>query len=396
MANISIKDYIYGTNTSRVLLKDTWAPSSGNFPTDTTEGIIYVADDAGTVSSQEFVAGDAIMYADGAWQKLGNEVDATNQWVIHDANYTASDGDRILADTSSGAITITMPASPLAGDVVVIAPLRPTYSTNNLTIAGNGENISGSGSDVIISEDNLSVEVEYVDASEGWVIIERGDVGLILTTDSTGQLVAVLNNSNTYEGENIFNGQTTFNGTVIVAGVPQVSTADGNTNSEVVNVEYINLNVPTNLTAVLKTGTNVMTGTYDITGGTINAPTATQGDNSTTVASTAYVDTGLDTKMPLNGTVIVDGTTSRSLSASDNGAIIRFTNAGAITLTIPAGLGAGFNVMIEQGGAGAITPTASGTTIFNFDGHTVTAGQGALIRIVSTVDDNFTFTGDTA
>lgn len=95
--------------------------------------------------------------------------------------------------------------------------------------------------------------------------------------------------------------------------------------------------------------------------------------------------------------VIEDDTVARTLKAGDSGAILYFTNAGAITLTVPAGLGRGFEVGIVQGGAGQITPTAgAGVTINNRQSFTQTAGQWAFCSLSSPVDDLFVLAGDAA
>lgn len=65
--------------------------------------------------------------------------------------------------------------------------------------------------------------------------------------------------------------------------------------------------------------------------------------------------------------------TAYTLTAADNGKFIRLTNAGAITLTVPTGLPIGFSCWLEQGGAGLVTVTPSGTTI-NTNGGVLTLG----------------------
>jgi hypothetical protein len=65
----------------------------------------------------------------------------------------------------------------------------------------------------------------------------------------------------------------------------------------------------------------------------------------------------------LTGVIVTDATTSRTLSATDNGKIIYCTSASAVTITCAASLGAGFNVTIIQGGAGKVTVAAGGQTL---------------------------------
>jgi hypothetical protein len=56
--------------------------------------------------------------------------------------------------------------------------------------------------------------------------------------------------------------------------------------------------------------------------------------------------------------------TGRSLANSDNGNIIRCTNSGAVSMTVPSGLVSGFNCSIVQGSSGIVTAIAgSGVTL---------------------------------
>ena len=85
--------------------------------------------------------------------------------------------------------------------------------------------------------------------------------------------------------------------------------------------------------------------------------------------------------------------TTYTLLASDNGKIITLTNAVAITLTIPT-LFAGFNCMIVQLGAGAVTLTVSGTTISNRSTFTKTAGTNAIATLIALTSTTFISAGD--
>ena len=56
------------------------------------------------------------------------------------ANYTAASGELILADTSAGSWTLTLPST---GGNVSVRDQTGTWGTNPLTIAGNGATIAG-------------------------------------------------------------------------------------------------------------------------------------------------------------------------------------------------------------------------------------------------------------
>jgi hypothetical protein len=74
--------------------------------------------------------------------------------------------------------------------------------------------------------------------------------------------------------------------------------------------------------------------------------------------------------------------TTYTLLGSDNGSVLEFTNAAAITLTVPAGLPSGFQCSITQLGTGIVTVVGSGTmTIRNTYNYTKTSGQYSKIGI---------------
>ena len=96
----------------------------------------------------------------------------------------------------------------------------------------------------------------------------------------------------------------------------------------------------------------------------------------------------------LNALVNAQGGTSYILQSSDNGKVLTFNNASSVTLTVPTGLGAGFNCLVVQLGAGTVTPTASGTIINQRQGLTKTAGQYSIATLMSYAADTFILSGD--
>src|SRR5210317_1839974 len=82
--------------------------------------------------------------------------------------FTAVSGNGYFVNTTSGAVTVTLPASPSAGDIVSISDYAGTAATNNITIARNGSNINGATSDITISKNNSGITLVYVDGTQGW------------------------------------------------------------------------------------------------------------------------------------------------------------------------------------------------------------------------------------
>ena len=62
-------------------------------------------------------------------------------YVVKTANYTTQDKEGVLANTSGGAFTVTLPATPATGAQVVVADSGSAWGTNNLTVGRNGSTI---------------------------------------------------------------------------------------------------------------------------------------------------------------------------------------------------------------------------------------------------------------
>jgi len=72
-------------------------------------------------------------------------------WIRKTSNYTTVDGEQIIADTSDGQFTITLPSSPSGGEIVRIAD-GGDWTQTSLIIARNGSKIEG-------YEENLEVDI---------------------------------------------------------------------------------------------------------------------------------------------------------------------------------------------------------------------------------------------
>jgi len=106
------------------------------------------------------------------------------------ASFTAVSGNGYFVNTTSGAITVTMPASPSAGDIVGIKDYAGTFSTNNVTVGRNGSNFDGSPADATLLTDQLSVFFVYVDGTQGWKATQNdsGSYGAQYVTATGGTI----------------------------------------------------------------------------------------------------------------------------------------------------------------------------------------------------------------
>lgn len=118
---------------------------------------------------------------------------------------------------------------------------------------------------------------------------------------------------------------------------------------------------------------------------------------------TVTVDAGDLTDGNFDGTAISgfnasinDKTDDYTLLASDNGKVVVMNKTSAVTVTVPSGLGVGFNCSFIQKGAGQVSFSASGTTIYNRQSHTKINGQYGVASIVACTANTFILAGDTA
>ena len=137
------------------------------------------------------------------------------------ASFTAVSGNGYFVNTTSGAVTITLPASPSAGDIVAVADYANTFSTNNLTVARNSSLINGAAFDYKSSTDGISLTFVYVDGTRGWKNVNDG------TTNATGvsDFIIATGGTITTSGDfkiHTFTGPGTF--CVSAAGTPAGST----------------------------------------------------------------------------------------------------------------------------------------------------------------------------
>ena len=97
--------------------------------------------------------------------------------TVKTADFTATSGSGFFVNTAGGVVTVTLPSSPSAGNVVAVSDYNSTAGTNKITIARNGSNINGAASNIEVTKSNSSVQLIYVDATTGWQSVATGNIG---------------------------------------------------------------------------------------------------------------------------------------------------------------------------------------------------------------------------
>ena len=110
-------------------------------------------------------------YNGSQWSGIGGG----NPWITKttgDTGFTAANNDRIFVDTSSGTVTINLPASPATGDNVRFVDVAGSFNSFNLTVGRNGENIMSDATNLVVDENNSAFALVYSGATHGWVFTE--------------------------------------------------------------------------------------------------------------------------------------------------------------------------------------------------------------------------------
>ena len=135
--------------------------------------------DANTVTLGR--CGATVSLAAGATQS-GFGRTGTVDWdtTAKTASFTAVSGNGYFVNTTSGAITVTLPAGS-AGSIVSLKDYASTFQTNNVTVTPNGtDKINGTNANATLNTQDQSVTLVYVDSTKGWRAVQDS------TSDVTG------------------------------------------------------------------------------------------------------------------------------------------------------------------------------------------------------------------
>ena len=88
--------------------------------------------------------------------------------LLKGVGYTAINRDYIIA--TAGSITITLPASPTAGDTVTVKDGTGAAATTSFTVARNGSNIASSATDLTFDKNFAEIVLTYINGTIGWSV----------------------------------------------------------------------------------------------------------------------------------------------------------------------------------------------------------------------------------
>ena len=424
--DIATKGYVTSHNYGSFYYRGTFSPSGGVYPVATTLGEFWIADDAGTVMGQAYLAGDWAMYNGVSFDYVANS--SLTTWpgstaitilgTITQGTWSAS----VISSTCGGSGTVNgilkangsgvITAASAGSDYLV--PSSNSYYTGSNTFAGfvgindvtstwNGAPIpstcGGSGNVLgILKANGLGVVTAAVADAD---FISVGS-----NTTITGQKTfdgAVLVNAGTWHGNAIgssYGGAGTVSGLlkangsgVVSAAVADVDYVNPSTVSTISGAKTFSSNVvisSTTASVSSTTGSVVTAGGIGVSGtsylgGVLNITNTTASSTSTTGSVVTAGGVGIVGGMYVGGVLNVTNTTASA--SSTTGSVV---TAGGIGVSGTSYLGGVLNITNT-------TASASSTT-----GSVVTAGGigvsgasylGGILNVTNTTASSTSTTG---
>jgi hypothetical protein len=284
-------------------------------------------------------------------------------WISVANTYTASSGDAIMATTTAGSFTVTLPSSPLTGAIVVIADGND-FLTNPLTVNGNGKLIEGYDTFTLNVK---NVKVEFIYSGTSW---QAFPTITALTADSNTDLTLTANSSTVS-----INSST---GTDVI--IPAANTTAG-----IVTSNEQTFYGPKNFQANVGIGTTTTTDTLTVNGsGRFYGPYTENANN-------VGIHAGYVSSTPRIG--LFNGTSAQNWQIDNSSGIFRWFTPSLVHMQLTATGNLQFN-----SGYGSVATAYGCRAWVNFNGTGTVAivGSGNVSSITDNGTGNYTINFATA
>ncbi len=161
-----ILDTNSGTNSGNITIVDA---ANGNI-TITPNGSGNIVLDGLTFPNADGSA-DTFLKTNGSGTLSFAAVSGGTSWqAVKTSTFTAVAGEGYFVNTTSGVITMNLPAGSI-GDEIAFIDYAGTFDSNTFTISANGsEKIEGSTADLTVSVERAANTLVYTDGTQGWLL----------------------------------------------------------------------------------------------------------------------------------------------------------------------------------------------------------------------------------
>ena len=111
-----------------------------------------------------------VVYSDGTNIVKTNEY---RKWRTLTAAETIQAGAKLFIDTTGGAFTVTLPASPAFGDEVHFIDSRFNFDSAALTVGRNSSKIANASSDLVVNTEGAGFGLVFSGSNVGWTYMEK-------------------------------------------------------------------------------------------------------------------------------------------------------------------------------------------------------------------------------
>jgi hypothetical protein len=136
-------------------------------------------DHAGNTLTFKTASGSGVLLCEGNCYVVysdGTNIVKTNEyrkWRTLTAAETIQAGAKLFIDTTGGAFTVTLPASPAVGDEVHFIDSRFNFDSAALTVGRNSSKIANASSDLVVNTEGAGFGLVFSGSNVGWTYMEK-------------------------------------------------------------------------------------------------------------------------------------------------------------------------------------------------------------------------------
>ena len=325
-------------------------------------------------------------------------------YLSQDGTYSTPSGGGGIGGSTGAVDNAMLRADGIGGTTLQASDVVVDDTANiNLGVAattGSARSVTVAGSATDIALNLVSKGNSGVIASSSYMSVIYGNKGIVFDTTTPilyASEQAAFSTPFTFSGATGNATSNTGGGVLIRGGAGYTGAGNGFGGSiflfgGVANGTGKHGNVALNINAVanwqdMQHGTLVYNATAAPSAGIANGVAFYSKDVDSTSELFTYSESGAEVNISgLIQSVLVAGTTL-TLDETHRNKIVYFTNAGAITVTVPAGLKVGYNTVLLQIGTGAIALDVTAVTLAT-NGKTATTGESDSISLVNYATGN--------